>query len=1207
MPIRIANTEYYSDVEMASLFEVDTSTIRYNAKKGIFGEPVRVNRNNHYPREKVDEIVVPPKIEVDRSLFYTQTEVMRILKMHRRTTLKMFTPDVDYIEVQVGFFRKEYLFYKEKVDHAYKKKEDYYTPNEAAKYLNIPEQTLRHWIRAGKFENNVLIEKNSIGRNRYYILKTTIHKMLGTENMFDRDLYYKLEEMRMVLGSLDDREIRKLKAEGRFGEIKKVGNATFYLKEKVELILKSLDIKIDYTNFYTTQEVAKMFGVATVTVRIWHNQERRFGDNVLKVRQGKNHILYFSKEAVHELLENDGMGKEYELYYSSEKTLELLGATSSTMSRLRKSGTFREEEIISVGNNKEYDRYLYLREKIDRMAEERLGIVNLTLYSSHEEVLLLLGVDDQTLRSWLISGRFENQYYMLKGNPNIEQCYYLKDAVVKIVQEGSIEESRSGSGVMFSNEDIENKYSISSNVCTKWINKGLFGDSIIVDNSVYFKSIHIDLTIPEGFSVLLTKQTMAKKVSFDIRKYNATNPPENRVTLIKKWVYNLNRLSLETLYREKDVEEIENFLSNGISHYEMAKKLKVTDKAAFYWVYKNKFKKAIHSDKGWVISQEEFRDFEKVYKAENVEKFVDDFSKLPYIEQLHYRLNFIPIYTSIERTTYFLREYLIARQKRTEGSLRYQYSTSRQLTNLYKKIVDGLSVKELYLYTDEQLLRFAENLALGHAEYTVFRDFTQYLKRKVECLYKGIPLIVEPREYGSSKKEIYTPDEYLLYFEFLGNVEVHLKQALSSRDYTSVWLYTGMHLNCAFRGTDISSIPSLNITVTDIETMEYFRNNRLNKAQAAVIIKQVSDFYDVIDPEAKKNDSTYVFTIHPELMYAMATAFIIADLHSKLDDDDFLIVCGKRRHREIDAEVVNKTFSKTYVKSLVGDPLNLPPFDSIKMNRSFISYMHHSLENSSEHPALAYALVKRWRGHKGEDTTGHYILMTNKDGTLNQACKTLFSRGQFGWVYEAFSDLLCLEERVSRDEQTKIIRELREQNTLGEIEFASELVLAQVLRRNHVINRLVTMDKDHLSQLMRKIFAGESKARFECGSCWLGKDQCPTPLAHCLECEEYIPEVETLMYLGEEFIKSIDVIISTEYEAEIIKQIQRISKLFVILYEAEKAFGVDYLSVYVDINVILERCNYINYTRWQERVLVLLKEHDHFINNKRIPFVEGNC
>src|SRR5690606_38515862 len=120
-------------------------------------------------------------------------------------------------------------------------------------------------------------------------------------------------------------------------------------------------------------------------------------------------------------------------------------------------------------------------------------------------------------------------------------------------------------------------------------------------------------------------------------------------------------------------------------------------------------------------------------------------------------LDFVPVHSSIERTAQFLKEFLIIRQGRTGGSLRYQYSTSRDMANLFRKIIRCLSVKELFNYTDEQLLYFAKTLALGHAEYTVFREFTGYLKKKIECKYNRLPLIIEER--NTSEKEIYTADE----------------------------------------------------------------------------------------------------------------------------------------------------------------------------------------------------------------------------------------------------------------------------------------------------------------------------------------------------------------------------------------------------------------------------------------------------------------
>ncbi|MFB6471275.1 hypothetical protein ACFCW7_00285 [Paenibacillus glucanolyticus] len=1204
MSFFIDNIEYYSVDEVSSKFGIDRSTVYHHAKKGVFGERIKYKRSYYFLKEKIDEVQVHPKTKIDKTVYYTKKEVLRLLKISDPSIKKMFTLGEDYIVVH-SLFTKEYYFLKEKVDQLREQREKYYSTTEAAKYLDTPEQTLREWIRSGKFDGDILVVKNSINRTRYFILKARIHAMLGTDEPFDRSEYYTTEEVKVVLGNISTRKILRLKADGKFGEVLKKGKLLYFSKERVERLATSMEVEIDYSDYYNTYEVAGLFGVTTASVRRWHTQERRFGEHVLTKKQGKTFIYYFPKEKVHSLLENEGMSEKYDLYYSSEKAAELLGITGGQLSKIRKSGKIEETECISVGSNKDFDRHLYLKTKIDQIAEERLGIVNLTLYYSHEEVLALLGIDDDVLAYWLKNGRFIDQYYLLRTNYS-ETFYYLKDAVEKTAVEEKKEKADLKPESLSTIKDLEKRYSISSNICRQWIEKGLFGKPILINKTKCFRFIEVDLSIPDGYSILYMKQTMGKKVPFDIRRYNATNPPESRVSLIKKWIYHLGKLSLETLYCEEDVNNIFRFISAGITHYEMAERLKVSDKAANYWIYTNRFKKTVHSDKGWVVSREEFEEYEINYKAENPQKFVDNFFGLSYVEQLRYRLDFVPTYSSIEQTAHFLREFLIIRQGRTGGSLRHQYATSRDMANLFRKIIRGLSVKELFNFTDEQLLSFSKNLALGHAEYTVFREFTGYLKKKVKCNYRGLPLIIEERNVGNSEKDIYTADEYLLYFEFIMDVELHINHAINSREYTSVWLYAGMHLNCAYRGTDISRFPKLDLRTAGIDSLDYFENNRLNKAQAALIIKQISDYLDIIEFDATKNDSTYVFTIHPEHMYAMATAFIISELHRDMEDDELLVVCGKRKHREIVAEVVNKMFKKTYVKRLAEDPENLVPFDSIKMNRSFMSYMHHSLENSSDHPALAYAFVKRWRGHKGENTSGIYILMTNRDGTLNQACITLFSRRQFGWVYDTFVDLLCLDEKLTREDRTSLIRELQDKNTLSEIESISKLVLVQMLRREAVINRLVTMEKDELQKLMRKIFAGESKARIECGSCWIGKDNCPTKLTDCLDCPEYIPEVETLMYVGDKFRQSFEIINTTQYETEIIKQIQRISKLFIILYEAVKSFGKEFVEVYIDIHFIMEKCIQVNYKKWQERVTQLLKEHEQILINKRLPFVDGN-
>ncbi|WP_139311257.1 hypothetical protein [Bacillus sp. MRMR6] len=425
---------------------------------------------------------------------------------------------------------------------------------------------------------------------------------------------------------------------------------------------------------------------------------------------------------------------------------------------------------------------------------------------------------------------------------------------------------------------------------------------------------------------------------------------------------------------------------------------------------------------------------------------------------------------------------------------------------------------------------------------------------------------------------------------------------INSRDYTSVWIYAAIHMNCAYRGIDIMQFPIMNISALNVERLAFFHDNRLDEAQISIILNQITNLINSVNyyEEAKKNNSTYVFTVHPLFYESFATAYVIANLHrtqvinKTKNEEEPLLRYGDKIYDEIRNEEVDKEFRRTYKKVLDTDPMVLPKFTTRKMNSSFLTYMHHSLiETSGIHPALATAYLSRWRGHKDKNSIIYYILMNDFDGTYEDACIRLFSRGQFGWVYDSLIKSLKGDEKIDQKEKTVLIENLQNKYELIEIEELGLSIVMSVKQRENVMNFMLSKSKKELIELSLKIFSGDLPARVEAGSCLVGRENCPNRDIDCLHggCEYYIPNIRILKYIEKEFHTTVKEYLTTKYEAKKIKHAQWLKKIMIIVFEAINGLGINFVESHIDSQKMIETCKKIGLNKWDHKIRHLEKEN----------------
>ena len=219
----------------------------------------------------------------------------------------------------------------------------------------------------------------------------------------------------------------------------------------------------------------------------------------------------------------------------------------------------------------------------------------------------------------------------------------------------------------------------------------------------------------------------------------------------------------------------------------------------------------------------------------------------------------------------------------------------------------------------------------------------------------------------------------------------------------SSWLYVLLHLNNAWRHSDVITFRQVNLSGTQITDLNWMLENEISDEDVDYIIKQVYRAEFMISKTQVKN----YFFCSEELKKPFATAIAICQLRNNALSPlrESIIDFGNKKQNFSDAR------SRHYFELYDNEEFY---FSSRKMNRSLLSYIYVLLSKMQKGTA-GLKTIQKMRGHVEKETT--YIYVDIPEEELNFLSRQLFTRGSFGFIYDTFLDVLQGVE-IDREKRT---------------------------------------------------------------------------------------------------------------------------------------------------------------------------------------------
>ncbi|BCC18526.1 TPA: hypothetical protein ACLE2C_003577 [Bacillus paranthracis] len=497
------------------------------------------------------------------------------------------------------------------------------------------------------------------------------------------------------------------------------------------------------------------------------------------------------------------------------------------------------------------------------------------------------------------------------------------------------------------------------------------------------------------------------------------------------------------------------------------------------------------------------------------------------------------------------------------------------MVSITKVLVELTSHREIFSFTEKEisLALFKDHIPniWQRQLYNFFNRFNSSAKSSgVKVI--NMELIPNPKDKVTvrKEKETYSVQEYLDLIDHCNN-PLHTKKAISDakfqisgksfKSYSSMWLYTIINLNNAWRHSDVISFPRLAIPQFDHITFEWLENNELSLEDAELI----ADFYRNQHYIHSKNKQNRYFIISEELLLAFANAVLICELVYReiYPLSDRIIGFQNRQNRP--SKGVHNEFFENYES-----PSEDFEFKSSIINRTVISLATDVISKLSNNNTID--AIKFFRNHSNVEIANIYIDIPQE--YVNYIADQLFDIGNFGYIYDNLS-LLLFGESTNREDRT--VNALTVKKALGSIERVESIAhcaLAIASEREQVKEFLMTLTSEERLEKYNLLNLGLLPSKSFDAQCLVGIDNCPMGTRDCDKCSLMIPNRFTLCNLNVKINDKINdfanIYENTSLEGEKIKVSNQLYMSLELVKQAIETFGRDTVGHFVDIDSINE-------------------------------------
>lgn len=583
-----------------------------------------------------------------------------------------------------------------------------------------------------------------------------------------------------------------------------------------------------------------------------------------------------------------------------------------------------------------------------------------------------------------------------------------------------------------------------------------------------------------------------------------------------------------------------------------------------------------------LIKVEKFKNSKEVYPKNSVEEYLNQTRK----EQLQKDITkdvSIP-FATFERLILALEISFSDNAPLTE---KYWFSYVRQILNktkgnkqsVKKQIIRMASISELLKNVTQSKEVFsysAKELNLLLFNHEIFQEYQITIYAFFNAINNETPFplidmnkIKNPNEKKRrkkiSRKEVYSPTEFIELLDYVKDVELHKQKAIRDvtdalnernkyKKYDSAWLYVLLHLNNGWRASDFAyKIPRLDLP-EKINNILDFENIDLSEDDAKYMVVQLSSKLQSL--KHSKNQKTNYFFCSDELISALANALIICELRTRL--------LGSHNQHLIDfMNEKNEMLKGTHDSFFANFKMNFK-FGSLKTNRTFIGLMTDVIKKKTNRNPLE--ISKFIRNHSDLDTTNTYIDIPQEH--LDYIASQLFDKGYFGYTYDLFSKVLLGENNIHQNDSLK--KSVLIKNIFGDIYKIENLAkYINVLEQEDedLLHYLNEHSEEELQEKMLLLNLGQLPAKEANYQCIYGK--CIFLERDCNRCPFAVPHFYALTKIATNMVKRLKEYREIHDNSRYFGEKVRISNLLfsdlLVLSHAKQKFGEDVLSAFIKI------------------------------------------
>ncbi|MEC1743314.1 helix-turn-helix domain-containing protein [Schinkia azotoformans] len=1005
---------------------------------------------------------------------------------------------------------------------------------EASKILTCSTTKIHDLIHNGQFPNSFFLSN----KNGYQIpLKDidTYKKQMEHEN----NNYLSVSQMAKIIGCSDNK-IRDDIYSGKIKEYKVVGKNDKYIIHKDELNRypqTSQRNDQDYENLISVKEASKLLSCSSSKILGLIN-EGQFPNALYLYKRNGYQIPLSDIEVYKEQISQKTLEKKD--FLSVLQMVQIIGCSETKIRRDIKNGKIK---TYKLGEFKKYlvhkdvfKEYIHLHHEEDKNyitgdeAAKRLDISKHKLYKLISDNVFPNAIIKNQIQGYLLPiseiEAYEKSISILEGYLTVKEISDRYDCHPETVRElirnkifqSSKQHIRRSYVVLESevNNYFKDKIEIQKNYANivevanligchkdtirRYIKEGLFNDCILRSNS-------------EGY--LINRLEIAK-----IKEIYS----QEKIPLPPGYIFSekvMEILGVNSLERARAVMK---------KHLPSAKK--VTDG----------FNKIGY----WIVLESEVIDYKRRIEEERfVPQTPGEFTNIDAVNKMKFELNKIDVPLKFYKTFKIYKEY--AGKKLSESDARSE--TLAKKTAYYIKTFDILinnlpkCIKEI---TDDDIERFLNNNNIAEYIKQYFIGFIQYCSQNIEgCKFSNQ---YSTHNDENSDTEIYTLETFKQYHEYVENIELHVPNAIHLKTYAQTWLYVIMHLMNAWRSGDIIyGLPTIDFDDLTINDLAFFKDNRLSREQAQLIVNQVH--IKVGNMKISKTGALGQFLCLESLAIPFATAICITELHRRKRKEKLMLT-------SIRSNGINKSFFNGNEE--------LKEFHSVKMNRTLITYFFHSVSESEGDAHLSYEASQILRSHINEDTTKVYIKFSNAQGTLDSMAYNICERGHFGWVYNTMINLFLHQNEQTLEDRTSLIKSLSQSYNVNDLETYSSFLLEERYKRESLALRLSMLPKQDLKILIIKIFRGEMPAKIPHAQCLTFPICKFAERKTCIGCENIVPTDYLLISISEQINTTLYNLYNANFERARQREERFLKQMFFLINEAINEKGKEYVETFID-------------------------------------------